>query len=301
MGIEAGLATGVNIVGVFDSGVGGLSVWREIARLVPHADLIYLADQAHCPYGTRSAQEIRSFSHGIVRFFVEQGADAVVVACNTASAAALSSLRERFEIPIVGMEPALKPAAAGTRSGHVGVIATQVTFQGQLFASLMERFAQGVQVHTQVCPGLVERVEAGQIEDDETLVLLRRYLDPLLKAGIDRLVLGCTHYPFLRPAIARVVGTSVEIVDPAAAVARQTERVLAQVRSDAQRDRRGKRILYTSGRLAPFRESVRRLWGDEGSFGAARWDQAMGLSVQEDLGSTLTQRQSAILDTQLRD
>jgi glutamate racemase len=266
-------------VGVFDSGVGGLSVWREIARQVPYADLIYLADQAHCPYGLRSRDEIRILAEGIATFLIERGADVIVVACNTASAAALHYLRDRFAVPIVGMEPAVKPATAHTQTGHVGVIATEVTFQGDLFASLLERFAQGVTVHTQVCPGLVERVEAGHLEDEETLALLRRYLDPLLEAGIDTLALGCTHYPFLLPAISRVVGLSVQIVDPAPAVARQTGRVLDQARPGAPRNRQGRWTLYTSGCLAPFRQSVARLLGDGGSFYPVCWDQAKRLSL----------------------
>ena len=267
-------------VGVFDSGVGGLSVWIEIARQLPHVDLVYVADQAHCPYGLRSRDEIRDLAEGITAFMIERGADVIVVACNTASAAALHALRatrERSPVPIVGMEPAIKPAAAHTRSGHVGVIATQVTFQGELFASLLERFAQGVTVHTQVCPGLVERVEAGQLEDEATLSLLRRYLDPLLEAGIDTLVLGCTHYPFLRPAISRVVGPAVEIVDPAPAVARQTGRVLAQARPDAPRDRQGQWLLYTSGDVAPFEHITARLLRRGGDVQAVRWDRSARL------------------------
>jgi glutamate racemase len=258
-------------VGVFDSGVGGLSVGREIARQMPYADLVYLADQAHCPYGARSMDEIRRLAEGIAAFLVDLGADVIVVACNTASAAALHHLRKRFRVPVVGMEPAVKPAAAHTRSGHIGVIATQVTFQGELFATLLQRFAQGVVVHTQVCPGLVARVEAGRLDDEETVSLLRGYLTPLVEAGIDELVLGCTHYPFLRPAIARVLGPKVAIVDPAPAVARQTCRVLAQARPMAPRERQGKRTLYTSGSLSAFRESVHRLVGDEGEVRSARW------------------------------
>jgi glutamate racemase len=261
-------------VGVFDSGVGGLSVWREIARQLPHADLIYVADQAHCPYGLRSRDEVRDLSTAIAAFLIARGADVVVVACNTASAAALYVLRERFDVPIVGMEPAVKPAAARTRSGHVGVIATQVTFQGELFASLLERFAHRVTVHTQVCPGLVEQVEAGKLEDEETLALVRRYLAPLLGAGVDMLVLGCTHYAFLRPLLARVAGEAVGIIDPASAVARQAGRVLAQARPNAPRDRQGKRTLYTSGDAAPFEHAIVRLLGSAGDVQALGWDRS---------------------------
>ena len=250
------------VVGVFDSGIGGLSVWREIDALLPYADLLYVADQAHCPYGPRSAGEIRSLAEEITAFLIRQGADVVVVACNTASAAALHHLRKRFPAPIVGMEPAVKPAAEHTHSGHVGVIATPVTFQGMLFASLLERFAQGVAVHTQVCPGLVEQVETGLLESDETMALLHGYLDPLVEQGIDTLVLGCTHYPFLRRSIARVMGPDIEIIDPAPAVARQTAHVLARTRPDAPRSRRGQRTLYTTGDVTLFGQQVARLLGN---------------------------------------
>jgi glutamate racemase len=258
-------------VGVFDSGVGGLSVWREIADLLPGANLVYLADQQHCPYGARSVDEIRAFGAGIVRFMIDRGADVIVVACNTASAAALHTLRQQFEVPIVGMEPAIKPAVARTKSGHVGVIATQVTFQGELFASLLERFADGAVVHTQICPGLVERVEAGCLEDAETLDLLQEFLAPLLEVGIDTLVLGCTHYPFLRPAIARVVGEGVEIIDPAPAVARQVRRVLVDIRGDVWSDQQGRLTFYTTAACTPFARMLERLVGPGKEIRSARW------------------------------
>lgn len=258
-------------VGVFDSGVGGLSVWREIAAQLPHVDLLYLADQAYCPYGVRSMEEIRALAHGITVFLIEQGADVVVVACNTASAAALHDLRRQFSLPIVGMEPAIKPAVAHTKTGHVGVIATSVTFQGTLFASLLERFAHGVTVHTQVCPGLVEQVEAGALHDEQTLVLLRQYLQPLLEAGVDTLVLGCTHYPFLRAAIECIAGPTVAVIDPALAVARQTGRMLEQVRPDAPPGRQGQHTFYTTGDLGSFRQAVDRLVDVHGEVRAVRW------------------------------
>ncbi|MBM4458609.1 MAG: glutamate racemase [Chloroflexi bacterium] len=216
-------------IGLFDSGVGGLSVAREIVRQLPAHPLIYLADQAHAPYGQRSLAQIQGFAEGITRFLLAEGARVIVIACNTASAAALHWLRREFPtVPFIGMEPAIKPAAERTRSGHVGVIATAATFQGELFASLLDRFANGVIVHTQVCPELVPLVEAGELDSAATTAALDSYLAPLLAVGIDQLVLGCTHYPFLRPLIELITGPAVEIIDPAAAVARQTGRVLAQ-------------------------------------------------------------------------
>ncbi|NLE45456.1 MAG: glutamate racemase [Chloroflexi bacterium] len=232
------------LIGVFDSGVGGLSVWREIVRLMPGEDTIYLADQAHVPYGTQSLGTVRYLSEGIARFLIDRGARVIVIACNTASAAALWHLRRTFpNVPFVGMEPAIKPAVEHTRTGIVGVIATPATFQGDLFASLLERYAGDVRVLTQVCPGLVEAIEAGALDTPATDCLLRDCLSPLVEQGIDQLVLGCTHYPFVRPAIERIVGHGVAIVDPAAAVARQVARVLGESR----KDRSGQHTFYTSG------------------------------------------------------
>ncbi|HET90440.1 MAG TPA: glutamate racemase, partial [Chloroflexi bacterium] len=252
--------TDSGVVAVFDSGVGGLSVWHEIRHQLPHEDTCYLADQAHVPYGCRPLDQVREFAHQITRFLLEQGAKVVVVACNTASAAALHPLRRAFPtVPFVGMEPAVKPAAERTRNGVVGVMATPATFQGELFASLLERYASDVRVVPQVCPGLVEAVEAGELDTPETEALLRRYLIPLVEAKVDQLVLGCTHYPFLRPVIQRVMGEGVAVIDPAPAVARQVGRVLAQQGLEADADRGARHLFYTSGDLIAFRELIARL------------------------------------------
>ncbi len=216
-------------MGVFDSGVGGLSVTREIMALLPAQPIIYLADQVHAPYGERPMTEIRTLSEGITRFLLAEGAGVIVIACNTASAAALHGLRAQFpDVPFVGMEPAVKPAVEHTRSGQVGVIATAATFQGELFASLLDRYAGRVAIHTQICPELVPLVEAGELDSPHARKAVAQYLAPLLAAKIDQLVLGCTHYPFLCPLIEDVAGAGVAVIDPAPAVARQTGRVLAQ-------------------------------------------------------------------------
>jgi glutamate racemase len=217
------------VIGLFDSGVGGLSVAREVRRRLPACPLVYLADQRHAPYGPRPLVEIREFAGGITRFLLAHGAQVIVVACNTASAAALHWLRRVFPgVPFVGMEPALKPAAERTRTRHVGVIATAATFQGELFASLVDRFAADVVVHTQVCAQLAPLVEVGELDSPQARAAVAGYLAPLVAAGIDELVLGCTHYPFLRPLIEEVVGPHVEVIDPAGAVARQVGRILVQ-------------------------------------------------------------------------
>jgi len=266
-------------VGLFDSGVGGLSVAREVMRQLPQHPLIYLADQAHVPYGQRSLVEIRELSGEITRFLLAQGAQVIVIACNTASAAALHWLRRQFpQVPFVGMEPAVKPATEHTRSGRVGVIATAATFQGELFASLLDRYAGNVIVHTRACPELVPLVEAGELDSDRAFVAVQTCLAPLLTAGIDELVLGCTHYPFLRPLIERVVGPEVEVIDPAPAVARQVGRVLARL-AHQDPDPGGlqgpsesiSHRFYTTGDPARFQGALRHLLGLESPVQIAAW------------------------------
>lgn len=249
-------------IGVFDSGVGGLSVLREIVRRLPCEDVLYVADTAHCPYGLRPLAEIRELSHAVTRFLVARGAKLIVVACNTASAAALQWLRQQFDVPFVGMVPAVKPASAQTHTGVVGVLATPATVQGELYAEVVERFARGVRVIQSTGTGLVEAVETGRLEDPKTEALLRHHLEPLLAANVDTIVLGCTHYPFLIPLIRRVAGPRVAILDPAPAVARQTMRVLQERGLLAQRARPGRRRYFTSGAVPRFAELVRRLMGE---------------------------------------
>ncbi len=261
------------MIGVFDSGVGGLSVWREIVRELPGVPTLYVADQAHVPYGPRPLEEVRRFAEGITRFLLAQGATVVVLACNTASAAALHHLRALFpQVPFVGMEPAVKPAVQRTRNGRVGVIATPATFQGELFASLLTRFGRDARVLPQVCPGLVEAVEAGALEAPETEALLRSCLAPLLAAGIDELVLGCTHYPFLRPLMERIVGPGVEIIDPAPAVARQVRRVLEHRRAGSQPVAPAGHTFCTTGDPAQFAGALERLVGIRVKVRPLRWE-----------------------------
>ncbi len=235
-------------IGIFDSGVGGLSVWREVVRAMPHEDTLYFADQAHVPYGPRPEPEIRGFAESITRFLLDQGCKAVVVACNTASAAALKHLRETFpDVPILGMEPAVKPAAALTRSGVVGILATPATFQGRLFKATAGRHAAGIRLVNQVCDGLADHVERGDPEDPETLRLLERYLDPVLAAGADVVVLACTHYPFLMEAIRRRCGPGVTVIDPAPAIARHLGDVLRERSMLAGRPLTGHARFMTTG------------------------------------------------------
>ncbi len=225
-------------VGVLDSGVGGLSVLREIHRLLPDTPTLYYADQAHLPYGTRTAAEICRFVEAIADFLIGQGAALIVLACHSASAAALEHLRKRYpEIPIVGIEPAVKPAAEATHSGVIGVLTTQATADGALYRRVVARYAAHVRVITGVSPELVTMVEQGSPDE----ALLRRCIEPMLAAGADQIVLACTHFPFLKAQIAQI--TDVTLVDPGAAVARQVRRVLPpSVHSQASINR-----YYTSG------------------------------------------------------
>jgi glutamate racemase len=249
-------------LGLFDSGMGGLSVLREVRSLLPHEDLLYYADTAHCPYGSQSEALVRHRVLHIARFLLAQGAKLLVVACNTASIAALDQLRAAHPaVPIVGMEPAVKPAAAATRNGRIGVLATTVTLHGERFSSLLQRYAQGVQVVTVPGAGLVERVEAGLLDTPETLAWLRELLAPFREAGVDTLVLGSTHYPFLRPAIAQVLGPEVTLIDTGAAVARRVRQLLLERGLSAPGTDPGRETLYTSGDPAAVGPVMARLLG----------------------------------------
>ena len=217
-----------HVIGVFDSGLGGLSVVREILRLAPGSSILYFGDRAWAPYGERSLADVRARSERVTDHLLAAGADTMVIACNTASAAALNHLRARHAgVPFVGMEPAVKPAAAVTRSGTIGVLATPATFQGELYASVVDRFATGLEVLDAPCPGWMEMVESPPPEDI-VAATIRRSIEPLLERGADVLVLGCTHYPFLRHHIERIAGSGVAIIDPGEAVARQVIRIGAR-------------------------------------------------------------------------
>lgn len=251
------------MIGVFDSGVGGLSILRVLRQRLPEAEYLYLADQGHVPYGPRPLLEVRGFAEGITRYLLSQGADLIVVACNTASAAALHFLRQTFpRTPFVGMEPAVKPAAERTRTGVVGVLATPATFQGELYASVVERFAQGVTVLQDTCPGLVEQIEAGATRSPRTRAILEGALTPMLAQGIDTVVLGCTHYPFVMPLIREIAGPEVRVIDPAPAIARQTERLLRRHHLPITGAAPGRVRFATTGNAELFREAIQTLLGE---------------------------------------
>ena len=259
-------------IGIFDSGIGGISVLRAIREQMPEESVIYFGDQGHIPYGPRPMEQIRDFSEAITRFLLEQGAKIIVVACNTASAAALKYLREKFpKVQFVGMEPAVKPAAEHTQTGKVGVLATPATFQGALYASVVERFANGVELFQNTCNGLVQQIERGNLDSPETRRILEDALLPMLEKNIDAVVLGCTHYPFVMPLIQRIVGENVRVIDPAPAVAKQTERLLEAKRLRNDSGSRGNLTFYTSGDLDEFKSLLPMLLGETGEIQLAEW------------------------------
>ena len=248
-------------VGVFDSGLGGLSVLRELVGLLPHEDFIYVADSGHCPYGGQGPEAIIARACQITEFLLDQGAKLIVVACNAATVAAVEYLRASYPLPFVGMEPAIKPAAALTKSGVVGVLTTALTARGERLQRLIHQHADGVQVLTQPCPGLVECVETGDLQGPNVRSMVTGYVEPLVGAGADTLVLGCTHYPFLRPLIQAVAGPQVHLLDTGAAVARRTRDLLEReglVRHQGQ----GRVDWYTSGQPQIMNDVGSRLWGD---------------------------------------
>ncbi len=226
----------MRMIGLFDSGSGGLSVLREIVRLLPDERYVYYSDNAHCPYGEKSPEYIRERCRTIVRLLLDKGADIIVVACNTATAAAIKTLREEFPVRFIGMEPAVKPAALGTRTGVVGVLATAGTLKGSRYLTTKGNYEDGCTIVEHVGQGFVELVENGELDSTLTDFVVRESLQPLLDAGADTIVLGCTHYPFLLDSLRRVAGPGIRFIDPAPAVARHLIYVMVQERLLSERE-----------------------------------------------------------------
>ncbi len=245
---------------------------RALRVLMPEESVIYFGDQGHVPYGPRSMEQIQNFSEGIAKFLLDRGVKLIVVACNTASAAALTFLRERFPaVSFVGMEPAVKPAAEITKTGRVGVLATPATFQGALYASVVERFANGVELLQHTCPGLVSQIERGELDSAETRAILESALHPMLKKEIDTVVLGCTHYPFVIPLIQQIVGEGVRVIDPAPAVAKQAKRLLEMAGTKNQDRKRASIRFFTSGNPFEMKSLLPVLLGENGEVESVTW------------------------------
>lgn len=248
-------------VGIFDSGVGGLSVARQIHDALPAEDLLYFADTAFCPYGDRSTEEVRARSLAIGRHLEERGAKTLVVACNTASGAALEVLREALTIPVIGLEPAVKPAVRDSAAGRVGVMATTGTLRSERYARLVTAYANGATVIPQPCPGLADAIEEGLLEGDELDRVLAPYVAPLREAGVDTVVLGCTHYVFVRDAIQRGFGPGVRLVDSGSAIARRTRSILTDLGALAPENHAGGIRVLTTASVAEVAPTTARLWG----------------------------------------
>ncbi|HHP7246235.1 MAG TPA: glutamate racemase [Elainellaceae cyanobacterium] len=249
-------------IGVFDSGVGGLSVLRAIRTALPNEHLYYVADSGHVPYGIRTANYLRQRAMTLSHFLLEQNVKALVIACNTATVAAVAHLRATVSVPIVAVEPAVKPAVTITKTGVVGILATEATFASAQFSLLRDRFGAKVTILTQACPLLVQQVETGDLVSPITYTLIKHYTEPLLAAGADTLVLGCTHYPFLRTTIDQIVGTDITIIDTGEAVSRQLSRVLAEQNLLNIDSPGGTERFWTSGEVQPAQQVISTLWGE---------------------------------------
>lgn len=249
-------------IGVFDSGVGGLSVLRAICAALPHEHFVYVADSGHAPYGDQSEAHITQRTLTVGNWLAEQGVKGITIACNTATVVAAKTLREQTHLPVVAIEPAIKPAVALTRTGVVGVLATRQTVQSAAVARLVDLYASNKRILLQACPGLVEQVERADLHSAETAQLLRQFIAPLLEQGADTLVLGCTHYPFLRDTIAHIAGEGVTLIDPAEAVARELVRRLDESGSLSSASTPGSVRFFTSGDVAQAQAVISHLWDE---------------------------------------
>ncbi len=249
-------------IGVMDSGVGGISVLKHIHALLPHENLLYVADSKYAPYGNKTPAEITARCFAIADFLIAQNVKALVVACNTATAAAIDAMREKYPLPIIGMEPAVKPAAEASRSGVIGVLATVGTLKSAQFAALLESYGRNVKVVTQACVGLVECVERGELDTPETKALIRQYTLPLLAEGADTLVLGCTHYPFVKEAIREIVGDKISLIDTGAAVAKQLKRQLEEKSLLSASNQPAKVQFWTNSGADNAEQVIEALWGE---------------------------------------
>lgn len=251
-------------IGVFDSGVGGLWILKHLKDELPAYNYVFFGDQGHVPYGVRSMDEIRSFSEEITNFLINKNCKIIVIACNTASAASLKYLREKFpETIFVGMEPAIKPAVLITHTKKVGVLATPATFQGELYNSVVERFAHDVEIFQDTCLGLVEQIEKGDFESKETHSILEHALSPMIENHIDTLVLGCTHYPFVIPQIKNIVGSNVNVIDPTSAIVRRVSRIISDNNLISINQNDKKIEIYTSGKIEDINIITSRLFKND--------------------------------------
>lgn len=249
-------------IGIFDSGVGGISVLKHIHTLLPNEHLMYMADSKYAPYGNKTANEITQRCLILCDYLLQKNVKAIVVACNTATAAAIDKLRETFEIPIIGMEPAVKPAAAASKNGIIGVLATVGTLKSAQFAALLEAYGRDVKVVTQACAGLVGCIERGEIDTPATEALIRMYTAPLLAEGADTIVLGCTHYPLVKHVIQEIVGDKITLIDTGTAVAKQLQRLLEEKGLLSTSREKAKVTFWTNSEAENASQVTEKLWGE---------------------------------------
>ena len=247
-------------IGIFDSGIGGITVLRRIRETLPKENFIYIADTGHMPYGEKSHSYIQDRCLSLAAFLIRQGAKAIVVACNTATAAAIATLRERYTVPIIGIEPGVKPALAMTRSGVVGILATRETLKSDKFKRLVSRFGNGCRLEVQGCSGLMECVEQMDLDGKKTRALVAAFVQPLVAKGADTLVLGCTHYPFLLELIQEMAGSQVRVIDTGVAVAKEVCRRLGQADLLADGDKPNLQQFWTSGDPDKMQTLLNALW-----------------------------------------
>ncbi|WP_293296565.1 glutamate racemase [Allomuricauda sp.] len=243
-------------IGIFDSGVGGTSIWKEVAKMLPHEHTIYLADSANAPYGEKSKEEILRLSIKNTEYLVQRGCKIIIVACNTATTNAIDHLRSHYSVPFIGIEPAIKPAALQTKTKKVGVLATKGTLSSSLFHNTSKLFAEGITVFEQEGKGLVELIEAGKIDTEEMRNLLSTLLEPMLEENMDCLVLGCTHYPYLIPVLKEILPNNVNIIDSGEAVARQTKTILEQKNLQTKVNGNPEHIFYTNGDVTVLKDLI---------------------------------------------
>ncbi|HNV88583.1 MAG TPA: glutamate racemase [Methylotenera sp.] len=249
-------------IGVMDSGVGGISVLKHIHALLPHENLLYVADSKYAPYGNKTPAEITARCFAVADFLIAQNVKALIVACNTATAAAIDAMREKYTLPIIGMEPAVKPAAEASKNGVIGVLATVGTLKSAQFAALLESYGRNVKVVTQGCVGLVECIERGELDAPETKALIRQYTLPLLAEGADTIVLGCTHYPFVKDAIREIVGENISLIDTGAAVAKQLKRQLEEKNLLSASNQPANIQFWTNSEADNAEQVIEALWGE---------------------------------------
>ncbi|WP_461521752.1 glutamate racemase [Porticoccus sp.] len=250
-------------IGVFDSGIGGVSIARKIRELLPAEDILYVADTHYAPYGDKSDQYILKRSFVVTDFLLSRNVKAVVVACNTATTTCITSLRARYSVPFIGVEPGIKPAVLNSRSGVIGILATQKTLVTDSFVELAHRVSGNVRVEIMACPDLVAQIESLKLNYHEAVGLVEQYVRPLLAKGADTIVLGCTHYVHLAPVIASVAGPDVSIVSTEAAVAKEVQRRLEDIGPVLNKSRVGREEFWSNGPQEYFQKQIHHLWGPQ--------------------------------------